>query len=441
MIIPSLSRSAVATSLFALCAGPALAIGVSPSSDATALANTLFLNIPGLQVTDAELFGEFGQAGTYNNATGTYGLPNTGIMLSSGNVSDYGDGPNTVSGNTTAFGNAATAEQEALLGPITGQPQHFDPVQLNIDFNVGADISEVSFFGAFGSEEWPEFVGSFVDGFGLFVNGVNVAGVQPTGGGANLPVNIDHPDMSDIPGTELDGILAPNGNPVLRFDVPVNPGQINTFEILVADANDSSLDTTAYLSSFISQGNPGDGGGPPPTGNGTTEFNPILPSNPPDPVTGEFVIEIPEALPPGETVWIDPPVSVGYEYEIVGGPAFDTVTAPSLATVPDLDGYTVTVGGTTVSLASAATLDFFSVFGVNPTVFTVEGIDPNLMLDPSDPLAFPLGVSLTTTAFSTTVNITPITGVIPLPAGLPLYLGGLLLGGAVLRTRRASRNV
>lgn len=444
MQISSISRAGLASSLLALSAAPAVALGISPTSDATALANTLFLNIPGLQVTDAELFGEAGQAGTYNNATGTYGLPNNGIVLSSGNVADYGDGPNNDTGTSTSFGNPATAEQEALLGPITGQSSHNDVSQLNITFNVGADISQVSFFGAFGSEEWPEFVGSFVDGFGLFVNGTNVAGVQPSTGGGNLPVNIDHPDMTDIPGTELDGILAPNGNPVLRFDVPVNPGELNTFEILVADANDSSLDTTAYLSSFIAQGNPGDSGGPPPTGNGETEFNPLLPSNPPDPETGEFVIAIPEALPPEETIWIDPPVSVGYDYQVIGGPEFDSITAPSLATVADLDGYTVTVDGTTVSLAAGATLDFLTAFGETTDFFTLAGINPSLGLDPNDGAAFPLGVSFTVEAFSTTVIMTPIVedfdtiAPIPLPASLPIYLGGLVFGWAVLRKKKSA---
>ncbi|MEM9437020.1 MAG: choice-of-anchor L domain-containing protein [Pseudomonadota bacterium] len=427
-------------------ASSAVALSISPTSDATGLANTLFLNLPGLQVTGAFASGEFGQLGTFSNGSGTYGLPNSGIVLSSGNVSDYADGPNEVNGFGTDFETNATPDQEDLLGPISGQSVHFDVAQLDISFNVGANISQVSFFGTFGSEEFPDFVGSsFVDGFGLYVNGTNVAGVQPSGGGPNLPLNVNHPDFDpNITGTELNAVLAPNGNPVLRFDVPVNAGQINEFQIILGDSGDSSLDTTVYLSSFIALGNPGDTGGPPATGDGTTEFNPVLPSNPPDPETGEFVVELP-VLAANETVWIDPPVSVGFEYD-AGTAQFATITAPSLATVADLDGYFVEVAGFSAqALAAGETFDFFAAFGVNPTSFTLTGIDPDLGLDPADTTAFPLGVSFTSALTGGAVSITPVTvnvgggGTQPPPIPLPassLLLMASLAGFGIVRRRK-----
>ncbi|MQY43944.1 VPLPA-CTERM sorting domain-containing protein [Epibacterium sp. SM1969] len=450
--------SLTAILLGSVLSAPAHAISISPTSDATGLANTLFLNLPGLQITDATLDGAFGQTGTFTNESGTYGLPNSGIVLSSGHVSDYADGPNTETAFTTEFDefgfggevdeafNGATPEEQALLGPISGQPFHFDVALLDISFNVDADVSQVSFFGTFGSEEFPRFVGSeFVDGFGLFVNGTNVAGVQPADGGPNLPLNVNHPDFdASITGTELNAVLAPNGNPVLRFDVPVNPGEVNQFQIIVGDSGDTSLDTTIYLSSFIAQGNPGDTGGTPTTGTGTTEFNPVLPSNPPDPETGEFVIALPE-VPAGETVWIDPPVSVGFTYD-AGTDQFASITAPSLATVADLDGYIVEVGGVQHLLAAGATLDFQSLFGETPTTFKLLGIDPDLGLDPANALAFPLGVSFVSAVSDGSVSITPITldvggGV---PSQVPLPATGLLLVGALggfglMRRRKSTK--
>lgn len=399
------------------------ALVLSPNSTASDLADTLFLNAPGLSVTDSTLnSGEFGQLGTYENTSGTLGLPLDGIVLSSGNINDI------LTGGSTNIGGAATGAQNALLSPITGQSSHNDVADLLISFDAAPDVSSITFFAAFASEEWPNFVNSsFTDGFGLFVNGTNVAGVQPTGGGDNLPVNIDHPDMVDSTNFVADsnvGILAPNGNPVLRFDVPVNAGEENTFQILLADASDSVLDTGVFLSSFLPTDLP-DGGGDDTTV-GDNEFNPILPSNPQDPETGAFVLELPADLQDNQVVWIDPPVSVGYTYEVTGGAAgFASIVAPSLATIADLDGYLVTVGGTTVSLAAGASLDFLSVFGVLPASFTLEDIDPALALDPNSPLAFPLGVSLTGVSGTVTITQTPITvntSPVPLPAGLWLMM-------------------
>lgn len=399
------------------------ALVLTPNTDASDLADTLFLNTPGLTITDSVLnSGELGQLGIYENTTGTLGLPLDGIVLSSGNIDDI------LIGGDTNFGNPATAEQEALLAPITGQSQHNDVADLLISFEAAPEVSSITFFAAFASEEWPTFVNSaFTDGFGLFVNGVNVAGVQPTVGGTNLPVNIDHPDMVDsttfVPNSGV-GILAPNGNPVLRFDVPVNGGEENTFQIILADASDSALDTGVFLSSFLPTDLPDDT-----SATGESEFNPILPSNPPDSETGAFVLELPEDLVDNQVVWIDPPVSVGYTYDLTGGATgFASIVAPSLATVADLDGYLVTVGGTTVSLAAGASLDFLATFGVQPLSFTLSGIDPALALDPNNQLAFPLGVSLTGVGGTVTVTQTPITvntSPVPLPAGLWLMMTGL----------------
>lgn len=460
----------------ALSTASASALTITQDADAAGLADTLFLNIPGLTVTGATLSGDGIQSGTYNNDTGTYGLPIDGIILSTGNVSNYGDGINSdpggdfegdgptpesfVDGPTPVafvevqnidtndegpflegpesdgpgfdddFGfGEATAAQQALLGPITGRPDHYDVVQLTIDFEVGDDVSSVSFFGTFGSEEYPDFVGSsFNDGFGLFVNGQNVAGVVATDGTGNQPVNISHPDFADFEGTELNGVLAPNGNPVLRFDVPFQAGA-NTFDIILADAGDSGYDTTVYLSSFIAEtdgpSNSGDV-----VGVGESEFNPILPSNPPDEETGAFVIEL-DVVEASELVWIDPPVAVGYEYTSSSSP-FESILMPSLGAVGDVDGYTITVGSQSTTLMASQALDFLAVFGVNPQSFTVSGIDTSLSLDPADPLAFPIGVSFTELVILGSVTITPDTVDVGGPAAVPLPASSLLLGAGLM---------
>ena len=129
-------------------------------------------------------------------------------MISSGDVSDYETGPNTSPSTTTVYGVSATPAQEALLDPITGGSlNHNDVTQIDITFDMLPGFDTVFFNVTFGSEEYDEFVGSsFIDAFGLYVNGTNIAQVNGD------PVNIDHPDMLFLGGTELDGILGGDGH-------------------------------------------------------------------------------------------------------------------------------------------------------------------------------------------------------------------------------------
>ncbi|MBN8279265.1 MAG: VPLPA-CTERM sorting domain-containing protein [Gammaproteobacteria bacterium] len=275
-----------------LASGNAAAITITASQDPNALAGSLLANAnTGILVTSASLSGHaetltFGgltlspltSSGTYTNSTNTYGI-GSGVVLSTGGVEGaelqgtpvwpgYGDGDNTTEGNGYPFGTGfdvggipdpndpppgtpATAAQEGLLDPITGDPatqtfyDHFDVTELVINFDMQSGFDRVSFNIVFGSEEYPEFVESpFIDGFGMFLNGVNIAQV------GGKPVNIKHPDMTDtVTGTELDGVLAPNGNPVLTFSGLANPTG-NTLRFIVADTSDGIYDTTVYFSAL-----------------------------------------------------------------------------------------------------------------------------------------------------------------------------------------------
>lgn len=376
-----------------------------------------------------------GQAGTFSNVSGTYNLPAAGgIVLSTGNVLDAQDADSTdiFIGNNN--GRVATDEQNALLEPLTDIAQHYDPVQLDISFTVAGDeATTITFFGAFGSEEFPDFVGAGVtDGFGLFVNGENVAGALPSDsepGDPLAPININHPDFELMPGTALNGVLAPNGNPLLRFDVPVQPGE-NTFKLLLADAGDGSHDSVMYLASFGELGE--------------SEFTPILP-DPSNPTNdeGEFVFQLPE-VEENETIWFDPDVASGYVY--TSNLAIASVTAPSLATVPDPDGYMLEFmfGGVLQQFALAAGETFdFGINNFNGVYeFSIVGINLDLALDPTNPQAFVTGVSFAESGDLTFTQAPIITFVpdpttdIPEPASifmLSLGLGGLLVGRRKLK--------
>jgi hypothetical protein len=448
----------------------------------------LFINNSGLTITDQSLSGQFGQAGVYINNSGTYGLPSAGgIVFSTGQVIDYVDGPNEFIEN--GFGlvesplqpsdngneleaqfsnnpvdyfeqdeaseggneqsgpedggadeyvpqNPASAAQNTILTPITGQAEHFDAVQLDITFDVSDDVNTVSFIAAFGSEEFPGYVDSdYTDGFALLLNGANVA-FAPVAelavDGVFAPISIDHPDFEAIEGTELNGLLAPNGIPLLQFDIPVEPGSTgNTFTMLLADASDDALDTTVYLSSF----------GNFDVENGESEFTPLMPDE--DVEVGEeseFVFTLPE-VEAGETIWFDPDVSTGYTYTAGNGGQFASVTAPTLLSVNDADGYLITFTDSlgveeTKALMAGQTLDFpFPV-----TTFTLTGINEDLMLDPTDPTAFVTGVSFEDTGSYTVSQAAIITSTtsVPAPSSIAIFLLSLV-GISLTRKHKRSK--
>jgi len=231
----------------------AYAITATGTNDANVLANTL-LSGGGSGIVPASVSatlsghssGSAMSSGTYVNPSGTYGMVD-GIVLSSGNVNDYNDGPNTVSSKTTSYSTPATAAQELLLDPITGGSfTHYDVTQLDVTFDMQPGFDTVYFNVVFGSEEFPEWVGTlFIDGFGLYVNGENIAFVD------GQPVNINHPSMDFIPGTELDGILTDSigDSYVHTFSALLDDGATgNTLTFIVSDTSDYILDTTVYIS-------------------------------------------------------------------------------------------------------------------------------------------------------------------------------------------------
>ncbi|MDA0588955.1 MAG: choice-of-anchor L domain-containing protein [Planctomycetota bacterium] len=296
-------------------------LNVTATIDPGVLTTTVVGSSGGITVNNMNLSANMGfqgelSGGTFTAGTGApYGLTGGGIILSTGDVADYASGPDTTS-QTTSFGVQATPAQELLLDPITGGMfDHNDVTQLDIDFDLQPGFDTLFFELVFGSEEFPVLVGSsFIDGFAIYLNGTNIANFNGS------PVNIDHPDFAAISGTELNGVLAPNGMPKLTFSALLSDGQTgNTITFIIADTTDTSLDSTVYIASL---------GGTPP---GTT------------------VVPPPPTLPLVETV----PTT------IVGGTGDDTIFG----------------GGSDDFVDGGTGNDTISTFAGNDTVFGGGGND------------------------------------------------------------------
>jgi hypothetical protein len=216
----------------------------------------------------ANTIGGLASSGLFSTAgTNNFGLQGSGIVISSGDAAQDGTTGPFIFGVTTAFGTSATASQTALLNQVASAPGGWqDVTEFDITFAAGPNTSQIFFNTVFTSAEYPVYVGSFIDGFGLFLNGTNIAFA-----GGN-PVNIDNPlmvntaypanggnDGTAYQTTPEQGVLVQNGSAVVTYSGAVTPGSTdNTLTFIIADANDHVLDTTAFIQGL--------GNAPPPIG-------------------------------------------------------------------------------------------------------------------------------------------------------------------------------
>lgn len=230
---------------------------------ATDLANALTSGgSGGITITNAVLSantlpsGEASSGIFTTSGSNGYGLSGSGIVISSGNAAQDGTSGPFISSVTTDFGTNATAAQTALLNQVASAPGGWhDVTELHITFSAGPTTNHVFFNTVFASAEYPDFVGSFIDGFGLFLNGTNIAfaGGQPTNIDNPLMVNTAFPTDGGVDGsvyqtTPVGGLLVENGSPVITYGGAVTPGSTgNTLDFIIADANDNVLDTMAMI--------------------------------------------------------------------------------------------------------------------------------------------------------------------------------------------------
>lgn len=233
--------------------------------------NALVQNVligPGVQVSNVFYSGSAGAIGTFNSTNANVGI-DEGIIMTTGTISPGGNGPHGPNNQSNA-GMDNGAGGYAPLSTLGGT-NTFNAAILEFDFVPFSDT--VRFEYVFGSEEYPEYVGSqFNDVFAFFITGpgLNPAGenmaIIPGTGQAVAINNVNAGQNNQFFVNNGDGNQAPfNGSPTfIQYDGFTKPlqavsrvqcGETYHLIIAIADVGDAIFDSGIFLkaNSFSSE--------------------------------------------------------------------------------------------------------------------------------------------------------------------------------------------
>ena len=205
---------------------------VAPNEDITITGTPTYTGAAGAcSKFDSVNFGTIGDS--------TFALP-AGILLTSGN------GAPALSSTSTSYGVAYnTAGDTDVQTFASGGTATHDAAVLEFSFTVPENTSAVEFQFMFGSDEYPEYVDSVVDGAIVLVDGVNYAKFS---NGAPLAV-VSEAELipnNGLLSIEYDGLSAPKVVTAL-LDTSLST---HTVKIAIADASDTIYDSGLFLSSM-----------------------------------------------------------------------------------------------------------------------------------------------------------------------------------------------
>lgn len=196
----------------------------------------------------------------YFTANGTNLGIAEGIVMTTGTVNNTGDGPHGPN-NQSSAGMDNGAGGFAPLSNLIGGIDTYNTARLEFDFVPYSD--SVRFNYVFGSEEYPEYVGSqFNDVFAFFISGPGIAGLQniaklPNGqavainnvnSGVNSSFYVNNGDGSQSPYNSSTQYIQYDGfTKVLTAEAEVQCGQTYHLIIAIADAGDPIYDSGIFL--------------------------------------------------------------------------------------------------------------------------------------------------------------------------------------------------
>ena len=213
-----------------------------------AMANAMFG--AGVTITGASYSGAASASGIYSGGlTTSPGVvpSDTGVILSTGNASDFTNstGQANQAANTSGnLGRAGDAQLTAIAGVNT-----YDAAVFTASFVPDGNVLTMQI--TFSSEDYLEYVNSgFNDATAIWVNGVQAELTVGTGditidninttSNSNLFVN--NPAATSPYNTEMDGFTV-----TLTLKAPVIQGQTNTIKIAIADGGDRIYDSNLLI--------------------------------------------------------------------------------------------------------------------------------------------------------------------------------------------------
>lgn len=221
---------------------------------------------PGVTVSNISYSGTAGSIGYFNGANTNLGI-SEGVVMTTGTIYNNGDGPHGPN-NDSGSGVDNNAGGYSQLSNLIGGTPTYNAAILEFDFIPYSDT--VRFKYVFGSEEYPEYVGSqFNDVFAFFITGPGISGLQniarlPNGSVVAIN-NVNNGSSNSGPCTNCayytyngDGSNGPyNGSDqyiqydgftkVLEAVSRVQCGQTYHLIIAIADAGDGILDSGIFL--------------------------------------------------------------------------------------------------------------------------------------------------------------------------------------------------
>ncbi|WP_273498704.1 choice-of-anchor L domain-containing protein, partial [Lentibacter algarum] len=153
-------------------------LNVDTSATAMDMANAMFGN--GISITSASFTGAGAASGTYTGGLSTLGSltqSDTGVILSTGNATDFTNSSgttdtNTATGTSTNHTGVGEVDGDTDLNAVSGQATE-DGAFFDATFVATGDLLTMQF--VFTSEEYLEYVnGGVNDAMGIWVNGTYV---------------------------------------------------------------------------------------------------------------------------------------------------------------------------------------------------------------------------------------------------------------------------